>query len=132
MFTTNELGNWSHNIFPLEYTSGNNSISYLGVVEMGQGGPSIGSLYINDKLVPDYRFSGPPLLSEEEIILPILLKSWSNRNKFEIARVDLLTHTVRICGIPERLILLKSIEGNIIYYYNTAELRELKSVVCLP
>lgn len=54
----------------------NFKLKYTNLMEIGQGGPEIGCVYINEKKVLKYLFGGPFILSEKYLYMPVYLKSF--------------------------------------------------------
>lgn len=94
----------------------NFKLNYINLMEIGQGGPEIGSVLINDKKIPTYLFGGPFLYFDEYVYMPVYLKSFFYKG-FKIAKINIETLKVEILGKYENLINLYKIDGNYIYYY---------------
>lgn len=94
----------------------NFKLKYINLMEIGQGGPEVGNVYIDDKKVPTYLFGGPFLLSDGYVYMPVYLKSFFYKG-FKIAKVSVENLKVEILGSYENLINLYKIDENYIYYY---------------
>lgn len=92
------------------------NIKYIDLNEIGQGGPEIGKLLINDILVSKHLFGGPFLKDENFIYLPIYLKSFFHKG-FKIAKVDFKTFEIEMLGNFKNLINLYKIDKTFIYYF---------------
>jgi hypothetical protein len=94
----------------------NFKLKYTNLMEIGQGGPEVGYVYIDEKKVPTYLFGGPFLLSGNYVYMPVYLKSFFYKG-FKIAKVNIENLKVEILGSYENLINLYKIDDNYIYYY---------------
>lgn len=95
---------------------GRYAIQYSDLHEIGQGGPEVGSIFINGNKVESYLFGGPFLCQENSIYIPAYLPrllGW----RFKIARLELDTLEVQVMGDFKSVIFLKAIEGDTICYY---------------
>lgn len=114
VYTTNQLTDSSHYMYDDEYHVGEYHVKYIDCQEQGQGGPSIGGLMVNGVLINNHLFSGPPLLSAENILVP----EYEWLGGFRIARIHLPTLTVKIFGKRESLILLQEVRDGEVFYVN--------------
>lgn len=95
---------------------GNYYISYSNLKEICQGGPEIGNISINDKLIDLYFFGGPFLFKEDCIFIPVYFKKFFNTG-FKIGKLNLMTFQIEFVGKTKDLIYLDKIEENLIYFF---------------
>lgn len=107
--------------FNIDLKFGANHIKYLDLVEVAQGGPRIGRLFINGETIPNYQFTGPFLYTNEFIFIPAFIKS-----AFIIAKIRLSDRTINFLGESTDIICLEKIEGENIFYYNSLDQIYLK------
>jgi len=91
-------------------------IIYCNTFEIGQGGPVVGNISVNGRLISNHYFGGPVLLDEQYLYIPIYMKkiiSW----KFKLARIDLNSLKIDTIGKWESVIFLDKIENGTIYFY---------------
>ena len=103
--------------FISEKTTSYFKLKYENLMEIGQGGPEVGNLFINDIKVKNYLFGGPFLSNDEFIYLPVYIKNLFIFKGFRIAQVNIKTLEIKVFGNFESLISLFKIEGDYIYYY---------------
>lgn len=117
--------------YPSKYKFKNNTLEYKDIKEMVQGGPEIGRLYINDKIISKNKYFSGPLIFQEDlnkVFVPVLYRGFFCA-KFKIAIIDLSTKEYIILNRKEDLILLKSVSSEkIIYYYNDINNTNLKAL----
>lgn len=94
----------------------NFKLEYINLMEISQGSPEVGYVYINEKKIPIYLFGGPFLISDLFVYMPIYLKSFFYKG-FKIAKVNIENLKVEIIGNYENLINLYKIDDDYIYYY---------------
>lgn len=107
--------------FNTDLKFGDYHIKYLDLVEVAQGGPRIGKLAINGKTMPNYRFTGPFLYTNEFIFIPAFIKS-----AFIIAKIRLVDFAINFLGESTGIICLEKIEDENIFYYDSLEQKYLK------
>ncbi|KGJ91171.1 hypothetical protein [Colwellia psychrerythraea] len=84
--------------------------------EVCQGGPTIGRLFIGDKLIlPSMYFGGPFLVKDRCLYIPVRKKSIFF-NGFVLTEVNLDTFDLRALKAKSDVINLKSIDNENIYF----------------
>lgn len=91
-------------------------IKLTELMEIGQGGPEVGRLLINEKKILQYLFGGPFLCKNDYVYLPVYLKSFFYKG-FKIAKININNQDVKILGNYENLINVYKIDEDFIYYY---------------
>lgn len=89
-------------------------IEYTDLMEICQGGPVVGNLYINEKLVSCNRYGGPLLLDNEFIFLTIFSGS-----KFILTEVRICDFESRFIGNYRDIICLREITYTKISFYDS-------------
>ena len=97
-------------------TCGAVKVRYTGMVEISQGGPLVGSLFINESRV-DGRYGGPCLCHINSIILP-RVKPKLFGIKFTLVKINLLSLQVNYLGVDRDIILLDSIIADKVFFYS--------------
>jgi hypothetical protein len=91
-------------------------IVYSDLIEIVQGGPEIGTISINGRPIPFYRFGGPFLHKDDYIFIPVYVKKIFTSG-FKLAKVNIQTSNVELLGKTKDLIYLDKLEGNRIFFY---------------
>ena len=92
------------------------TIAFNNLQEISQGGPVVGNLLIDNKIV--YGTFGGPFLNENEFLfIPIYLKKRFFGWGFKLAKIDLNNGHCYIVGSIKKLIFLDKIEKDVIYFY---------------
>jgi len=104
------------------------SVQYLNVTEICQGGPQVGTLCINNKLIPEVKFGGPFIIANKVIYVPMQwINGWGSIG-FRLAIIDTIDLKVYVTrGKSAPLIFLDRIEGNEAFYYRDMEKKHLDS-----
>lgn len=109
------------------FTAQGVEVAYVETRELGQGGPSIGYLRLNEDWVMNEagqraEFGGPLLVQGPHLLAPLL-----QGFDFRLARIDLETGRILAkSAVREKLLLPASAEGNTVFYYNDLQNSELK------
>jgi hypothetical protein len=93
-----------------------NKISYSNLMEICQGCPEIGNVYINNKRIDKYKFGGPCLLEMNYVYIPMFIKNIFSSG-FKLAIINIDTLEIRTIGGKMPLIFLDKIKDGRIYYY---------------
>ena len=100
-----------------KYSLAGHDVEYRGLMELCQGGPEIGDLFVNGKRIGgDTRFGGPLLQHAEAIYIPVFTKSFLSSG-FTLTQVELESGKVSMIGKRRALIYLDRIESGVVYYY---------------
>ena len=95
-----------------------NNISYVNLREICQGGPQVGRIILNDKIITGHEFGGPFLYHEKHIYIPILTSHFIfSFLSFKLAKINVMTREIQFVGENKALIFLNKIEDNKVYYY---------------
>lgn len=87
-------------------------IEILNPMELCQGGPEVGRLYIDAIPVhPERSFGGPIFGDSESIFLPIYTKSFFNTG-FKVARIDLRNMSIKVSSKTYPLISIVGRSNN--------------------
>ncbi len=96
--------------------TGELAIHYGKITEVCQGGPEIGTLWINGKMpFHSDMFGGPMIIQENKAVF--LPRFDRRRRQFELCRIDLDTLRISILTPPRNLIWLDKLEDDILYFY---------------
>ena len=90
------------------------SIEYKNMMEVCQGGPLVGDLYINGKRVSYNRYGGPLLNDEYFIYITIF-----SRSSFILSKIRMSDFETLLIGSHKDVICLKNIDDDKIYYYDS-------------
>ncbi len=111
-----------------KYSLHGHEIEYRGIMELCQGGPEVGDLFVDERRVGgDSRFGGPLLYDAGAIYIPRFTKSFFSSG-FTLARVELGSGKVSPIGKRRGLIYLEKIECGIVYYYTDIEKTRLEKL----
>jgi hypothetical protein len=92
-------------------------VEYIELSEICQGGPAIGKLKINGKIVDEHLlFGGPFLIEGMFIFIPVFTKKYL-RSGFKLCRINIYTKNYKILDSIRDLIFLYSIENNRILFF---------------
>lgn len=110
-----------------DFLVGETTVSYIETRELGQGGPTIGRILINGTAIGEgpqkAEFGGPLVICQGQLFAPIIKGS-----RFSLARIDLKSRNLlTVPTMREKLILIKSVDGETVFYYNDLENKALKS-----
>jgi hypothetical protein len=101
--------------FDIKKKVGDVEITYSDLMEISQGGPVVGSLSINGKLVVG-RYGGPAICKDKYVYVPVHVKKFFGTG-FKLARINAATLEVEHMSKTKDLIYLDKIEGNRIIYF---------------
>lgn len=101
--------------FDIKKKIGDVDIAYSDLMEISQGGPEVGSLSINGKIV-EGRYGGPAICKDEYVYVPAHVKKFLGTG-FKLARINANTLEVEYLSKIKDLIFLDKIEGNRIYFF---------------
>jgi hypothetical protein len=92
-------------------------VEYRNTRELGQGGPTLGSLYLNGKPIGgDAEFGPPPLHVDGVLFVPMFSHRWFSTG-YVLCRIDLPSGKLTKIGKPRPFMWLRRKEGNRIYFY---------------
>ena len=92
-------------------------VSYLGLTEVNQGSPLVGSLSINGQvIIKEQGLGGPLLYFNRKIYIPVFIRRFCVVG-FRLATLNLDDLSIEYIGGIEDLIYLKEIKDNRIYFY---------------
>jgi len=112
--------------FQVEKTVDGFEIKYSDLMEICQGGPEIGKLWVNNRPVSDsLRFGGPLVYSSGFIYAPVFARGFVSSG-FILAIINATTLKVEKIGRKLPLIFLDRIEGNHIYFFK--DIKKVKSL----
>lgn len=111
-----------------KYSLNGHEIEYRGIMELCQGGPEVGDLFLDGRRVGgDSRFGGPLLHDAGAIYIPLFTKSFFSSG-FTLARVELGSGEMSLIGKRRALIYLDKIENSVVYYYTDIERTRLEKL----
>jgi hypothetical protein len=115
--------------FPDTYESLGHFIRYSNLKEIGQGGPEVGNLFIDDKIVgsPPLLFGGPLYIYKHNLFVPCFKKRFIS-SYFKICVIDLTTQSIKEIGGNERLVLISKVDDDLVFFYRAMPNLDLKSV----
>ena len=102
--------------FNLHKESDSIKVDYSNLMEIAQGGPEIGNLFINGKQVKNYRFGGPCIIQNDFIFVPVYIKRFFG-TCFKLSKINSKDFSIKIIGKSKDLIYLDKIESNKIYFF---------------
>ena len=103
--------------FQEKFLFDNWEVSYLDLMEVNQGSPLVGSLYINGQvIIKEQGFGGPLLYFNRKIYIPVFIRRFCVVG-FRLATLNVDDLSIEYIGDIEDLIYLKEIKGNRIYFY---------------
>ena len=102
--------------FNLNKKSGNVEVSYSNLMEISQGGPEIGDLSVNGKLIEGYRFGGPCIIDNGFVFAPVYIKKFFV-TVFKLSKIDVRSLEITILGKSNDLIYLDKVKGEKIYFF---------------
>jgi len=101
--------------FDIRKKVGGVEIAYTDLIEISQGGPEVGTLSVNGKIVEGH-YGGPAICKDEFVYVPAHVKKFLGTG-FKLARININTLDVRYFGKTKDLIFLDKMEGNRIYFF---------------
>ncbi len=101
--------------FDLMKKFGEVEIEYSNLREISQGGPEVGTLSVNGKII-EGLYGGPALYKDKYIYMPAFVKKFLGTG-FKLVRINLDTLEEEILSKTKDLIFLDKIVGNRIYYF---------------
>jgi hypothetical protein len=111
-----------------KYSLDGYDVEYRCLMELCQGGPEVGYLFINGNHIGvDTRFGGPLIHHAGAIYIPVFTKSFFSSG-FTLARIELASGKVSMIGKRRGLIYLDRIESGIVYYYTDTEKTHLETL----
>jgi len=93
------------------------TLEYRDFMEICQGGPEVGDVYINETKVKGYSFGGPFLIHEHHIILPAYIERRFKSNKFKLAFINTITLQAVVEGDFHNIIFPFKLEDNVVHCY---------------
>ena len=96
-------------------------------MEVCQGGPVVGDLSVNGKILEGLRFGGPLLHKDESIILPLFVKKIWNTG-FVIVSINLKSLVMNKLSKVFPLAYLSRVEGLRIYFFEDCNKTKESSV----
>ncbi len=90
-------------------------VEYIDLHEVCQGGPQVGTLLVNGKIVLE-KCGGPLLFTGGNIYVPTLVRRFL-RVGFKLAIIDVSTLSVNVIGKIRDLIYLDRVEHDKIYFF---------------
>ncbi|WGK95150.1 MULTISPECIES: hypothetical protein [Flavobacterium] len=116
--------------FQIEKDFGNHKLKYIDLTEICQGGPEIGNITIDNKVIPSAFFGGPAISENNFLYIPKFEKAFL-KSGFMICRINLQTLETITFGKIKDIIFFDKIENNVINYYEDLN-RNKKSFYKLP
>ncbi len=86
-----------------------------------QGGPLIGTLFINGKAYSNDKFSGPMLEHKGKLYIPKLKKSFFRGFGFELVSIDIKHNTLKSLSGWKSMVLLKEVNGTTVTFFTNIE-----------
>jgi hypothetical protein len=90
-------------------------ITYSNLMEISQGGPEIGNLSVNGRMVGGL-YGGPAIYKDDYVYLPAYVKKFLGTG-FKLARIKIKTLEVEHFGDIKQMIFLDKIEDDLIYFF---------------
>lgn len=95
---------------------GDVEIVYTDLKEIGQGGPQVGIISINNKVIYGCLFGGPFLYQNQFLYVPAYTKRFLGWG-FKLTEININTLDIKAIGKTKNLIYLDKIEGNRICFF---------------
>ena len=92
---------------------------YRNLREIGQGGPTVGDLSIDGRLLDGDGFGGPLICQSGFLYIPIYVKGSSYGWGFKLGIIDLRTLDLTIFGEIKPVLHLDKIDDNRLYYFTS-------------
>lgn len=102
-------------------------ITYSNLMEICQGGPVVGMIYINGNPIKSYFFGGPCISHREYVYATVYVKKFF-RSGFKIAKINCKTLDVEFFGEIKDIIFLDRIDNNKLLYYEDME-KNIQSIM---
>lgn len=102
--------------FSIEKKYKNVEIVYSELMEITQGGPEVGNLAINGKILKG-RYGGPAIYEGKYVYVPAYVKKFLGTG-FKLARININTHKVEYLSKIKNLIYLDKIDENRLYFFD--------------
>lgn len=112
--------------FETEFSCSGHIIRYSNLVEIVQGGPVVGKLFIDDTPVGNYHFGGPALYHDNKLFAPMFIRKFCISG-FRLCVIDLERLNVYFISKIKNLIYLDHIKDNQVFYYESHEKRQMHS-----
>ena len=106
--------------FNQQKESGGVKVNYSNLMEITQGGPEIGDLHINGKLIDGYRFGGPCIIDGGFVFAPIFVKKLLG-NGFKLSKINAATLEITVLGKSKDLIYLDKIEDGKVHFFENVD-----------
>ena len=107
-----------HSGFPQVHVFGETTLEYVNSYELCQGGPEVGVLKINGRVVHHGQKFGGPLLYDSGVVCLPLVDRGVFIDNFKLAVIAVKAQQLRVSRFNEALILLDQIQGDAVYYFN--------------
>jgi len=102
--------------FELNKNLENDEVQYSNIIEIAQGGPEIGLLSVNGKILEGYLFGGPCIFNNDYIFAPLYIKSFFSSG-FKLAQIEIKSRQVTKLGKCKDLIYLDKVKNNKVYFF---------------
>lgn len=102
--------------FTLEKSFNDINVRYSSLQEIAQGGPEVGKLTINNKLVEGHRFGGPCIIHGKFVYAPVFVRKFF-RAGFILSKIHSITLEVITLGRVYNLIYLEKIIDGEIHFF---------------
>jgi len=110
--------------FDIVNKMGDVEIVFSDLTEISQGGPKVGSISINGKMIKG-RYGGPILIANSYIYAPAHIKRLLG-TAFRLSSINAVTLEITYIGKSMNLIWLDKIEDNQIYFFEDINKIHLK------
>lgn len=101
--------------FNESFKIGDVKIKFSNLSEISQGGPVIGNLTINGKLMEGY-YGGPTIYNDGYLYLPVYVRKFFGTG-FKLSRINIVSFTLEYLSTTKDLIFLDKIEKDRIYFF---------------
>lgn len=85
-------------------------------MEISQGGPEVGKISVNGKLIATFLFGGPIIYQDNYIYAPVFIRKFF-KSGFRIAKINVQNLEVQVLGKYFNLIFLDKIDNQKIYFF---------------
>jgi hypothetical protein len=111
----------SPNEFPEKHRFDGHEITYQNLLEIVQGGPIVGSLFIDGRRIGSNLLFGGPFLIEEGILyIPLFVRKFCISG-FKLCQIDLRTLEFTLSKRVKDLIYLSHIDNGKIFFYENID-----------
>lgn len=103
-------------LFDIEKKAGNVIIKYYELMEISQGGPEVGRVSFDGKML-EGLYGGPLLFRNNHVFIPAYFKKLFLGTGFKLAKININTAEIEYLTDIKYMIFLEKIEEKRIYFF---------------